>query len=181
MPFNILQFNNASSKLGFRIGRQNLSQVHNSLSKSHATFEKGLGYKGYSNTLPSIRIQSYSEFNQFGTIHDAWLEFASNQKLYNIFVEWTENGSTFRQLKTMCDKEYGNAITKSIGFITEFKYFFSETEITLVRDIIGPSDQHIVSLSYTYLPLKEGVRSAKHSILEKIKKKMPWETATYFG
>ena len=182
MSFNILPFNNASGWLGLRIGRQSLSQVRTLLADEGAEYEDGLGYKGHSETLPSIQIQHFSNFDQYGEVRDGWLEFASNHKLYNIFVEWTDHeGETFHQLKKICDRKYGKSSTRNVGLITVFKYRAGDTEITLHRDLIGVDEQHVVSLTLSHLPLKNSVRSAKRKILEKVKRDIEWDSAINYA
>ncbi|MBD3792031.1 MAG: hypothetical protein IE918_07805 [Campylobacterales bacterium] len=160
----------AGEYLGLGLGEMSTDQVKEYFKKSGSRFSDNYGYKGYSD-LPVMKVDYYEKFNKYGQVHEAWLSFSPDKKLYEISVTWRDAGETFKTMKDALDTKYGSASARGMGFNQSYEYRDGKVEITLGRNTFGFGSEQKTSLTYVFTPALAEVNKMKNIIEEDIKKK----------
>jgi len=163
----------AKEYLGFSPGVQSWDEVVLTLKTVHAVYEDNYGYQGYTNILPSIKVLSYEKFNKFGQITEAWLNFTSDRKLYQVTVTWQRANKVFKILKDALDTKYGQpAVPGGIGNMGFWKeYHYKDHDVAILLKLNEFGFEPTTSLSYTYTLATPEFENAKKRIEADIKQK----------
>lgn len=157
--------------LGFTLNIDTHGDVINKLKNRHAMHNERYGYRGYSSDLPIIKVTRDPLINQYGEIHEAWLSFTPNKKLYKINITWRDAGKTYTIIKEVFDGKYQLQKNTGRGFVKSHTYKNNDTEIVLTRNNFGFGTDQKTSVQYLYLPAVDVVEKTKAKIDTQIQRK----------
>lgn len=152
--------------ISFSLSNQSYEHVIRQLNLFDADFDASFGYRG-SSMLPSIKVKRYSNFEKFGNMKEAWLRFAPNSMLYEIYVTYEDSDKVFSLLKDGLDVKYNILNSQVFGFNSKFLYRDGSTDISLLRDSFNKN----ITLIYTWTPFTDDVNNMERVVDDQIKMK----------